>query len=63
MVYFIFISLAVGIITFKFARKLLQEARLIRKRKERKVEWDKKQKGISYGKRVRKYNKPPKRKR
>ena len=63
MVYFIFISLAVGIITFKFARKLQWEERLIKKRKERKTEWDKKQKGKLYGKRVRKRNKPPKRKR
>ena len=62
MIYFIFISLVVGIITFKIARKMEWEERLIRKRKERKVEWDKKQKGISYGKRVRKHNKPPKRK-
>ena len=63
MIYFIFISLVVGIITFKYARKLLEGERIIRKRKERKIEWDKKQKGIRYGKRVRKHNKPPKRKR
>ena len=63
MIYFIFISLVVGIITFKYARKLLEGERIIRKRKERKIEWDKKQKGIRHGKRVRKHNKPPKRKR
>ena len=58
-----FIILVVGIFIFKYARKLQEEARLIRKRKERKVEWDKKQKGIRNGNRVRKRNKPPKRKR
>ena len=63
MIYFIFISLVVGIIAFKYAGKLLEGERIIRKRKERKIEWDKKQKGIRYGKRVRKHNKPPKRKR
>ena len=63
MIYFIFISLAIGIATFKIAEKLQWEERLIRKRKERKVKWDKKQKEKSHGKRVRKRNKPPKRKR
>ena len=63
MLYFIFISLVVGIVTYKYARKLQWEGRLRRKRKERKAEWDKKQKGKLYGKRVRKRNKPPKRKR
>ena len=55
MIYFIFIALLVGIIIFKFAQKFLEEERLIKNRKERKIEWDKK-KGISYGKRVRRSN-------
>ena len=63
MIYIVFVIMVVGIFALKFARKLLQEERLIRKRKERKVEWDKKQKRKSHGKRVHKRNKPPKRKR
>ena len=63
MVYFIFISLAVGIITFKFARKLQRGEYLRRRRKENKERWKLKQKGKPHGKRVRKRNKPPKRKR
>ena len=63
MIYFIFIFLAIGIATFKIGDKLQWEERLIKKRKEGKVEWDKKQKGKPHGKRVRKRNKPPKRKR
>ena len=59
----IFISLAVGILTYKFAEKLKWKERLLRRRKERKIDWDKKQKGTRYGKKVRKRNKPPKRKR
>ena len=62
MIYFIFISLAIGIATFKIAEKLQWEERLIRKRKERKVKWDKKQKEKSHGKRTRRSNKPAKRK-
>ena len=62
MIYFIFISLVIWIIIYTIAIKILEEERLIRKRKERKVEWDKKQKEKSYGNRVRKRNKPPKRK-
>ena len=63
MIYFIFISLVVGIITFKIARKMEWEERLTRKRKERKVAWDKTHKGVQYGKGVRKHNKHTKRKR
>lgn len=62
MLYFIFISLVVGIVTYKYAQKLQWEGRLRRKRKERKAGWNKKQKRKSHGKRVRKHNKPPKRK-
>jgi len=61
---FIFIFLVVGIIVFRFARKLQWEDRLIRKRKERKKEWVKKQKqGSPHGKRVRRSNRNTKRKR
>ena len=55
MIYFIFIALLVGIIIFKFAQKLLEEERLIKNRKERKIEWDKK-KGVQHGNRVRRSN-------
>ena len=55
---FIFIALAVGILTYKFAEKWQWEERLIRKRKERKIEWIKKQKQgkKTYGNRFRKRN-------
>ena len=61
---FIFIALMVGILTYKFAEKWQWEERLIRKRKERKIEWVKKQKQGKkpYGNRLKKHNKPPKRK-
>ena len=63
MIYIIFISLLIGIIALKFAKKIQWEERLLRKRKERRVAWNKKQKGVQYGKGVRKRNKPPERKR
>jgi len=62
MLYSIFIILVVGIIIYKIAVKLQWEGRLTRKRKERKIEWDKKQRD-HYGNRVQKRNKPPNRKR
>ena len=63
MIEIIFISLVVGILIYNFADELKWEEQIIRRRKERKVKWDKKQKRKKYGKRVRKHNKPPKRKR
>ena len=63
MAYVIFASLVVGILALKFAKKLLWEEGKIKRRKERKIAWNKKQKGIRNGKKVRKRNKPPKRKR
>ena len=57
-----FIILLVGIILYKIARKIQWEEYIIRKRKERRVEWIKKQKGKSYGKKTYRRNKPPKRK-
>ena len=63
MIYIIFTSLVVGILALKFARKLQWEEAFLRRKKERKIAWDKKQKGIRNGKKVRKRNKPPKRKR
>ena len=59
MIEIIFISLAIGILIYNFADKLKWKERLLRRRKERKIAWDKKQKGIRNGKRVRKRNKPP----
>ena len=63
MIYIIFASLAVGIFALKFAKKLQLEEAFRRRKKERKIAWNKKQKGIRNGKKVRKRNKPPKRKR
>ena len=63
MIYIIFASLVVGILALKFADKLLWEERKIKRRKERRIAWNKKQKGIRNGKRVHRRNKPPKRKR
>ena len=63
MIYIIFTSLVVGILALKFARKLQWEEAFLRRKKERKISWNKKQKGIRNGKRVHKRNKPPKRKR
>ena len=63
MIYIVFASLVVGILALKFARKLQWKEAFLRRKKERKIAWNKKQKGIRNGKRVRKYNKPPKRKR
>ena len=63
MIEIIFISLVVWILIYNFADELKWEEQIIRRRKERKVKWDKKQKRKTYGKRVRKHNKPPKRKR
>ena len=63
MIYIIFTSLVVGILALKFARKLQWKEAFLRRKKERKIAWNKKQKGIRNGKRVRKYNKLPKRKR
>ena len=62
MVYVIFASLVVGIFALKFAKKLLWEEGKIKRRKERKIAWNKKQKGTRYGKGVRKRNKPRTRK-
>jgi len=62
MIYIIFASLVVGILALKFADKLLWEERFLRKRKERRVAWNKKQKGVQYGKGVRKRSKPRTRK-
>ena len=63
MIYIIFTSLVVGILSLKFERKLQWKEAILRRKKERKIDWDKKQKGTRYGKKVRKRNKPPKRKR
>ena len=63
MVYIVFISLAIGIFTYKIARKLLWEERFLRKRKERRIKWNQKQKGVQHGEGVRRGNKPPRRKR
>ena len=63
MIYIIFTSLVVGILALKFARKLQWKEAFLRRKKERKIAWNKKQKGIRNGKRVRKRNNPPKRKR
>jgi len=62
MLYSIFIILVVGIIIYKIAVKLQRGEYLARRRKERKIEWDKKQRN-HYGNRVHKRNKPPNRKR
>ena len=63
MIYIIFTSLVVGILALKFARKLQWKEAFLRRKKERKISWNKKQKGIRNGKRVHRRNKPPKRKR
>tara|TARA_Y100001963_G_C6628610_1_gene375186 strand:+ start:157 stop:348 length:192 start_codon:yes stop_codon:yes gene_type:complete len=63
MVYIIFASLVVGIFALKFAKKIQWEEAFRRRKKARKVAWNKKQKGIRYDKGVRKRSKPPKRKR
>ena len=63
MIYFIFIFLAIGIATFKIADKLQWEEYIRKRKKENKERWEAKQKGKPHGKRVRKRNKPPKRKR
>jgi uncharacterized membrane-anchored protein YhcB (DUF1043 family) len=62
MLYSIFIILVLGIIIYKIAVKLQRGEYLARRRKERKIEWDKKQRD-HYGNRVQKRNKPPNRKR
>jgi hypothetical protein len=62
MIYVIFASLGLGILALKFADKLLWEERKIRRRKERRIAWNKKQKGTRYGKGTRKRNKPRTRK-
>ena len=62
MIYIVFPSLVVGIFALKFARKLQWEEGFLRRKKRRKIAWNKKQKGIRNGKRVRKHNKPRKRK-
>tara|TARA_Y100000310_G_C20189848_1_gene581979 strand:+ start:424 stop:615 length:192 start_codon:yes stop_codon:yes gene_type:complete len=49
MIYFIFIALGVGIITFRFARKLQWSEYLRRRRKENKERWVKKEKEKPYG--------------
>ena len=63
MIYGIFTFLVVGILALKFARKLRWEEGFRRRKKARKVAWNKKQKGIRNVKRVRKNSKPPARKR
>ena len=63
MIYIIFASLVVGILALKFAKKLQWEEAFRRRKKERKIAWNKKQKGIRNGKRVHKRNTPPNRKR
>ena len=63
MIYGIFTSLVVGILALKFAKKLQWEEGFRRRKKERKVAWNNKQKGIRNVKRVRKNSKPPARKR
>ena len=63
MIYFILISLAVGILVYKIGDKLKWEGRLLRKKKERRKALLKKQKGVQYGKGVRKSNKHKQRKR
>ena len=63
MIYIIFAILVIGILALKFADKILWEERKIRRREERRVILNKKQKGVQYGKGVRKRNKPPSRKR
>ena len=62
MIYIIFTSLVVGIFALKFAKKLKWEEAFLRRKKERKIAWNKKQKGTRYGKGVRKRNKPRTRK-
>ena len=62
MEYFIFIALVVGIITYKIAEKLQWDEYHRKKRKERRIAWNKKQKEKSHGKRTRRSNKPAKRK-
>ena len=44
MIYFIFASLIVGIIALKIGKKQRWDDYILRRRKERKKEWDKKQK-------------------
>ena len=63
MIYLIFTSLVVGILALKFAKKLQFQEGFRRRKKERKVAWNNKQKGIRNAKRVRKHSKPPARKR
>ena len=63
MIYFILISLAVGILVYKIGDKLKWEGRFLRKKKERRVAWLKKQKGVQHGEGVRKSNKHKQRKR
>lgn len=63
MIYFILISLAVGIVVYKIGDKLKWEGRFLRKKKERRTAWLKKQKGVQHGKGVRKSNKHKQRKR
>ena len=46
MIYGIFTFLVVGILALKFARKLQWEEGFRRRKKERKVAWNNKQKGI-----------------
>ena len=63
MIYFIFISLVVGIAIFKIAEKLQWEEYTRKRKKENKERWKAKQKGKPHGKRVRRNYKPPKGKR
>ena len=62
MIYGIFTFLVVGILALKFAKKLLWEEDKIKRRKERRVAWNKKQKGTRYGKGDCKSSKPRTRK-
>ena len=64
MIYSIFIILSVGILTYKFATKLKWEEQYIKRTKERRKKWLKKQnKRKPYGNKIRKRSKPPTRKR
>ena len=63
MIYFILVCLVIGIAIFKIAEKLQWEEYIRKRKKGNKERWEEKQKGKPHGKRVRKRNKPPKRKR
>ena len=63
MVYAIFILFALGIVTYKIAKKVQRGEYLIRRKLQMKKRWELKQKGNLYGKAIHRNNKPPSRKR